>query len=77
MKTYLEQLPPNGVKKVCCFVTEHFPKPWMGGNRAISQMQRLCHAKNMAVSAAAVVNWTSKSREEQISEVVSKLSLAV
>ena len=37
----------NGVdslqgKQVACLVTQQFPYPWMGGNRAIGQMKKIC-----------------------------------
>ncbi|MHB8130204.1 MAG: flavodoxin family protein, partial [Mobilitalea sp.] len=41
MANYLSQLPNMNDKKFACFVTQHFPKPWMGGNRAVKQMFRL------------------------------------
>lgn len=73
MKAYLAQVPRISGKKVCCFVTQHFPKPWMGGKQAIRQMRNLCRIKGTDITETGIVNWTSKSREEQIGDVVSKL----
>jgi menaquinone-dependent protoporphyrinogen IX oxidase len=70
MTAYIKQLPGLQGKKVFCFVTEHFPKPWMGGNRAIRQMTQLVTELGGTVIRTAVVNWTSKAREEQISRLV-------
>jgi menaquinone-dependent protoporphyrinogen IX oxidase len=74
MKAYLAEIPQIKDKKVSCFVTEHFPKPWMGGNRAIKQILRFITQKGGIVSCTGVVNWSGKAREEQISDVLSKLS---
>ncbi len=73
MKAYLAQLPQIRGKKVSCFVTEHFPKPWMGGDRAIKQIVRFIAQKGGVVAGTGVVNWSCKTREEQITDVVSKL----
>ena len=73
MKAYLAQLPQFKGKKVACFVTQHLPKPWMGGNQAIGQMRNLCQSRGADIFMTGIVNWTSKSREDQIAGVVSKL----
>lgn len=69
MKAYLSQLTKLSGKKISCFVTEHFPKPWMGGNHSIKQMIRAIEQKGGKVAATGVVNWTSQAREEQIKEL--------
>ena len=74
MKAYLAQIPEIQGTKVACFVTEHFPKPWMGGNQAIKQMMHAIGNKGGSVTATGVVNWSGKAREEQIQAVVSTLS---
>lgn len=74
MKAYLEQIPELPGKISCCFTTQHFSKPWMGGNRTVRQMSDLCRAKGMKVAETGVVNWSSKSRESQIREISSRLS---
>jgi menaquinone-dependent protoporphyrinogen IX oxidase len=73
MQAYLAQLPQIQGKKVSCFVTEHFPKPWMGGNHAIKQIVRFIAQKGVVVSGTGVVNWSCKARKEQIIDVLSKL----
>lgn len=73
MKAYLAQMPQIAGKKVSCFVTQHFPKPWMGGKPAIKQMCQRCEAKGASVTETGIVNWTSKSRESQIVDAASKL----
>lgn len=74
MKAYLAQIQPLQGKKVGCFVTEYFPYPWMGGNRAIRQMTEACVSKKVEVFATGVINWSSKKRDKQISELTEKLS---
>jgi hypothetical protein len=73
MQAYLRQLPPLTMD-VRCFVTQHFPKPWMGGNRAVRQFKKLCREKGAEVTQTGVVNWTSPEREAQIADVVARLS---
>lgn len=71
---YLKQCAPLEGKAVACLVTQHFPYPWMGGNRAIRQMRKLCEAKGATVRGTGVVNWSNKTREEQIVAVTDELS---
>jgi hypothetical protein len=55
-------------------VTEFFPYPWMGGNRAIRQRTHLAETKGTTVRGAGVINWSRKRREAQIVEVTERLS---
>ncbi len=73
MLGYLEQIASLQGKKVACLVTEAFPYPWMGGNRAVRQMKRLCESKGATVCGSGIVNWMNKSREQQIVQVVDRL----
>ena len=74
MKEYINKLPDLHDKTFSCFVTEHFPKAWMGGNHAIKQMKRAIHNKNGVITKTGVVNWSNKMREEQISEIIDRFS---
>jgi len=74
MKIYLSKLSDLQGKKISCFVTEHFPKPWMGGNHAIKQIKRLIRDKRGIVTDCSVINWSNSKREEQINEMISRLS---
>lgn len=74
MKAYLGQCASLEGKPVACLVTQAFPYPWMGGNRAIRQMCKLVEAKGGTVRGTGIVNWMKKSRAEQIVEVTDKLS---
>ena len=74
LKAYLEQMPSLGGKRAGCFVTQHLKKPWMGGNRAIRQMQALLKAKGLDARVTGIVNWTNPAREAQIALVAAELS---
>ena len=74
MKLYLGQLSDLSGKKVFCFVTQHFKKRWLGGNRAVRQIQAACRLKNGELSGNGVVNWSSAGRQEQIEDIVTRLS---
>jgi flavodoxin len=76
MLGYLKQIASLQNKKVACLVTQAFPYPWMGGNRAIGQMKRLCETKGATVCGSGVVNWMKLRRERQIGEVVDRLGRA-
>lgn len=73
MKAYLSQLTNLNGRKIACYVTQNFPKAWMGGRQAIKQMVRGISQKGGSVMHTAHVNWTNKAREQQITGVVSEL----
>jgi NAD(P)H dehydrogenase (quinone) len=70
LSAYLSQIPSLQGKKIECFVTQFFPYPWMGGNRAIKQMKDICQLKNGKVIETGIVNWSSKRRNEKIDFLV-------
>jgi flavodoxin len=74
MKAYLSQLSSLKGKKVCCFVTQHFPYSWMGGNHSIKQMRKICQDKEGKIFETGIVNWSHKERESRITQVIEKLS---
>ncbi|MHC1786429.1 MAG: flavodoxin family protein [Christensenellales bacterium] len=74
MKAYLAGLPSLSGKKVSLFVTHQLPLPWMGGNKAIRQMKRLCQAKGAVIVSDAVITWGEKQRERDLGEMLKKLS---
>lgn len=77
MKFYLNQIPQLNGKKVMCFLTEHFPKPWMGGNQAMGQMEKAVRSKDGAIAERGIVNWTGKQKEHQIADIVDRFVKAV
>jgi flavodoxin len=74
MVDYLKQVASLQNKQVALLVTEAFPYPWLGGNRAVRQMKRLCESQGATVCGSGIVNWMKKRREQQIVEVVDRLS---
>ena len=74
LTTYLKQIESLQGKKVACLVTQLFPYPWMGGNRAIHQMERLCTSKGATVCGSGVVNWMRLRREKTTANAVDRLS---
>ena len=74
MVEYLKQVASLQDKKVACLITQAFPYPWLGGNRAVRQMKRACESKGATVCGSGIVNWMKKSREQQIVQVVDQLS---
>lgn len=74
MSGYLEQVTSLQGKRVACLVTQGLPYAWLGGNRAIRQMSRLCEAKGATVCGTGVVNWMNRRRDHQIAEVTDRLS---
>lgn len=74
MVEYLRGTPSLAGKRVACLVTQGFPYRWLGGNRAVKQMRRLCEAKGAAVIGGEVVNWMGAGREDRIARAVERLS---
>jgi flavodoxin len=74
MKLYLQQLPSLNGKKACCYVTQQLPKAWLGGNRAIRQMQALCKEKGAKAGCTGIVNWSGKFKDKQITDVAEAMS---
>ncbi len=72
MSMYLKQI--GALKKVptICFVTQHFKKAWMGGNRAMKQLLAQLQEKGVAATAMGVVNWSGDQREAQIDKIAAQ-----
>lgn len=73
-KDYLKQINSLKDKKVLLYVTEHFPKPWLGGNHAIKQMKKIVERKDGNILDTKVINWGSNKREDMINDLVIKFS---
>jgi len=69
MKAYLKRESIKQ-KKVACFVTMFFPFSWMGGNRAIKKIKKICESKGAIVSKTGIINWSSNKRNRQIVELI-------
>jgi len=76
LKAYLQGIGSLDGKTVGCLVSEAFPYPWLGGNRAIRQMRKLCQSKGARVAGTAVVNWAQSRREQTTKQAVETLSAA-
>lgn len=73
MRSYLSQISSMEGKKFACLVTQFFPYAWLGGNRAISQMKKLCELKGGKICGTGIVNWSSKEREKKINDAISNI----
>lgn len=71
---YLNQLAKIETNNVSCFVTQHFPFRWMGGNNALAKMASILAIKGVKVRASGVVNWSNKQKEKQIDALVELFS---
>jgi flavodoxin len=60
-------------KKVAVFVTQQFPKPWLGGTRAVGQYAAQLKKLGAVVSVTGIVNWSNKKREQMIETVVTSV----
>ncbi len=74
MNAYLPQIRSLTGKKVACFVTQAFPAPWLGGNKAIAAMKRVCASKGAEPGETGIVNWMSGRRGKQIEDIVARFS---
>lgn len=74
MKLYLSQISGLAGKKSYCFVTQHLKKAWMGGNHAIRQIKKACRAKGSDILSSGIVNWSGSTRDNQIDDIVRRLS---
>lgn len=74
MKEYLMQLPLLYKKKVYLYVTMQFPFAFLGGNQTIKQMIKICKSKQGEINHSFVINWASKKRESQISELIETIT---
>ncbi len=72
MRLYLGQLSEMEGKMTALFVTEAFPFPFMGGNRAISQMKKICESKGADVYETGVINWSRKTRQAKIEDMIDR-----
>jgi len=73
MARYIQSVSSLDPMRVACLVTQAFPYRWLGGNRAVRQMRRLCAAKGATVIGAQIVNWMGNGLEERIARAVDGL----
>lgn len=63
---FLQNLKTLSGKPFFSYVTQYFPKPWMGGTNAINQLKKLVEEQDGISCGSAVINWSSKKRVLQI-----------
>jgi NAD(P)H dehydrogenase (quinone) len=74
MAGYMKQLPSLQGRKVACFVTKGLPFAFTGGNSAISLLKKGVESRGGTVAGTGIVYWSNKDRDNQINDVVEKLS---
>lgn len=74
MRLYLSNLENLAEKYLFCFVTQHFKKPWLGGNRTIRQIVEIIKNKGNDVISSNVINWSRKDRDMQIANLLKQFS---
>ena len=72
MAMYLKQIGALKKVKTLCFITQHFKKAWMGGNRAMKQLLAQLQEKGVAATVLGVVNWSSDQRQAQMDMIATK-----
>lgn len=53
-------------KKAACLVTQQFPIVWLGGRKALRQMDALCLGKGASAVVGTSVQWGARDREARI-----------
>ncbi len=66
MSRYLSEIDDLSGKPIFTYVTQYFPKPWMGGTNAVKQLTKRVENKGGAPCGMAVINWSSKKKLLQI-----------
>lgn len=74
MNSYMGHVNAIRGKRVALLITQHFPYAWMGGNRALGQLRKVCESRGATVCGSGIVNWARSGREQQIGTVVETLS---
>ena len=74
MKRYLSGLSGPVSGPVAIVVTEHFPRPWMGGNRAVKAMIRELSRLGAASRGSLIVHWGRDDREQQIVDGIERIA---
>ncbi len=77
MKVYLRGMKSLPGRIAGLFVTQAFPFPFLGGNRAIRQMADLCREKGMTAGKTAVFNWSGRDVEARADAAARGLAASV
>jgi len=77
MSTYLKQINSLKGKNIGCLMTQYFPFPFLGGNRAIRQIINKCKSKGAIIFSTGIVNWSRPGREKNISQIVENITTQI
>lgn len=77
MRAYLTGVCNISGKTVLCYLTQHFKKAWLGGNRALRQMKELLSIQGATAGNDGIVHWSAKDRDAQIAALVDALAQSV
>ncbi len=74
MTAALRKFPPLQGRRVVCYLTEFFPFNWMGGSRAIRQLTQIVAHLGGQLAGTGIIHWSSRQREQQITELVARFA---
>ena len=66
MQSYLTSIGSLKGRKTACFMTQAFPYPWMGGNRALKQLCKICTDKGANIFETGIINWSNAGKRETL-----------
>ena len=72
MSSNLRQIDTLKHVPTLCFITQHFKKSWLGGNRAMKQLLAQLREKRVMAHAIGIVHWSSGEREAQIDRIATQ-----
>ncbi|MFP4200375.1 MAG: flavodoxin family protein [Bacillota bacterium] len=64
---------PQGAK-AAGLVTQHLPYAWLGGNRALRGIKKMCSSRGCDYLGGAIVSWSRRDRETKIREAIDQLA---
>jgi flavodoxin len=74
MNKFLKQIPSLKDKRIALYTTKHLRFNWTGGNQAINKMKKICKSKEGTICGSGIVIWSSKDREQMITDVAERIS---
>lgn len=70
MNQFINQFDKIDTPEIYCFLTQHFPYKWMGGNNAMNSFEKLLLFKSEKVVKLGIINWSNKKRNDQIENLL-------
>lgn len=77
MSLYIQQTVFTKQMPVLCFITQHFKKPWLGGNQAMKKLRMLLRQKDISAQPIGIINWSHEKRNEQIAFIAQNCAEAL